>query len=204
MSRKENRRKSGGIFKLIFWLILIVIIYYFSQGAVKEYNINKALEKGKEYLADFDYEGAIESFKKAADISNVEFKVINEENDNQNKKKLEIPDVGKIDLSGIDASGFDEKGKEALDGLSKAYEGLSEKAKNVGDEAKSSEYFSQAEDIAKKVTNPDNLKKINKDSIIAKLGLSDNESFNKIIDSAQNVFNKIISGILSFFDGDSE
>lgn len=203
MSR-EKKKKSGGLFKLVFWVIIIAIIYYFSKGAIKEYKFNQALEKGKEYLANFDYEGALESFKKAADISNVDFKPIGGEDNKQTENKSEIPDVGKLDLSGIDKSGFNEKGKEALDGLSKAYEGLSEKAKEKGDEAKASEYFSQAEDIAKKVTNPNNLKKINKDSIIAKLGLSDNESFNKIIDSAQNVFNKIISGILSFFDGDSE
>lgn len=203
MSR-EKKKKSGGLFKLVFWVIIIAIIYYFSKGAIKEYKFNQALEKGKEYLANFDYEGALESFKKAADISNVDFKPIGGEDNKQTENKPEIPDVGKLDLSGIDKSGFNEKGKEALDGLSKAYEGLSEKAKEKGDEAKASEYFSQAEDIAKKVTNPDNLKKINKDSIIAKLGLSDNESFNKIIDSAQNVFNKIIGGIMSLFDGSKE
>lgn len=203
MSR-EKKKKSGGLFKLIFWVIIIAIIYHFSKGAIKEYKFNQALEKGKEYLANFDYEGALESFKKAADISNVDFKPIGGEDNKQTENKPEIPDVGKLDLSGIDKSGFNEKGKEALDGLSKAYEGLSEKAKEKGDEAKASEYFSQAEDIAKKVTNPDNLKKINKDSIIAKLGLSDNESFNQIIDSAQEVFNKIIGGIMSLFDGSKE
>ena len=38
---------------------------------------------------------------------------------------------------------------------------FAEKAKEKGDEAKASEYFSQAEDIAKKVTNPNNLSRIN-------------------------------------------